>query len=311
VDARSKEHALTVPRFRKDDPPRHALLAANGDLLRGVIEAATAQHFAIRSGLETIQVPRDRVKAAVWLVKPADAVSAAFVAQDNEDVPSLITHWLLLNNGGRLGLKVDRFANDAVFGTSPLLGSCRVPLSQIYLIRTSSPPESATRLALREWKLKFAPEPVLPESGGQSSPLLNQDAKPFKLPLLAGGDFDLSKEKGKVIVLDFWATWCGPCIKSLPQMIDEMSAFDQTKVRFIGLNQAEDKDTVKTFLETRGWKFEVALDANQRVGQNFGVEGIPHTVIIAPDGKIVYVKSGYDPAGAKEVAELVKKLLSK
>ncbi len=311
VDARARENALTVPRFRKEDPPRHALLAANGDLLRGVIEAATADHFAVRSGMETIQVPRDRVKAAVWLIKPADAVSAAFVALDKKDEPPVITHWLLLNNGGRLGLKVSRFAEDAVFGTHPLLGDCRVPLTQIYVIRTTTPPDNAAMVALREWKLKFAPEPVLPASGGQSSPLLNQDAKPFTLPLLGGGDFDLAKEKGKVIVLDFWATWCGPCIKSLPQMIDEMSAFDKQQVRFVGINQAEDKDTVKTFLETRGWKFEVALDADQRVGQNFGVEGIPHTVVIGPDGKVAYVKSGYDPEGAKEVTETVKKLLQK
>lgn len=311
VDARAKEHALTVPRFRKEDPPRHALLAANGDLLRGVIEAATAEHFAIRSGLETIQVPRDRVKAAVWLIKPADAVSAAFEAMDKESEPSLITHWLLLNNGGRLGLKVTRFAEDAVFGTSALLGDCRVPLSEIYVIRSTAPPENAAMAALREWKLTFAPEPVLPASGGQSSPLLNQDAKPFKLPLLAGGEFDLAQEKGKVIVLDFWATWCGPCIKALPELTDQMSPFDSKKVRFIGVNQAEDKDTVKTFLETRGWKFDVALDANHRVGQTFGVEGIPHTVVIGPDGKIAYVKSGYEPEGAKEVAEMVKKLLEK
>ena len=311
VDAQAKEHALTVPRFRKDDPPRHALLAANGDLLRGVIEAATADHFAIRSGMETIQVPRDRVKAAVWLIKPADAVSAAFEARDKEGVPPVITHWLQLNNGGRLGLKVDRFAEDAVFGTSPLLGDCRVPLPQIYVIRSTSPPENAAMVALRDWKLQFAPEPVLPESGGQSSPLLNQDAKPFKLPLLAAGDFDLTQEKGKVIVLDFWATWCGPCIKSLPQLIDEMSAFDPKQVRFIGVNQAEDKESVKTFLSTRGWKFEVALDANQRVGQSFGVEGIPHTVVIGPDGKVAYVKTGYEADGAKQVAEVVKKLLKK
>ncbi|WP_395738919.1 TlpA family protein disulfide reductase [Prosthecobacter sp.] len=311
VDLRAKENALTVPRFRKEDPPRHALLAANGDLLRGVIEAATADHFAVRSGMETIQVPRERVKAAVWLIKPADAVSAAFVAQDREGQPPVITHWLLLNNGGRLGLKVSRFAEDAVFGTNPLLGDCRVPLSQIHVIRSSVPPESASMLALRDWKLKYAPEPVLPESGGQSSPLLNQDAKPFKLPLLSGEEFDLSKEKGKVIVLDFWATWCGPCIKSLPGMIDEMAALDPKKVRFIGVNQAEDKDTVKTFLETRGWKFEVALDANQRVGQSFGVEGIPHTVVIGPDGKVAYVKTGYEPNGAKTIAEKVKKLLEK
>jgi peroxiredoxin len=309
VDAKAKEHALTVPRFRKEDPPKHALLAANGDLLRGVIEAATAKHFAIRSGLETIQVPRDRVKAAVWLVKPADAVSAAFEAR--EATPPVITHWLLLNNGGRLGLKVDRFDADAVVGKNVLLGDCRVPLPQIHVIRSTSPPESAALAALRDWKLKYAPEPVLPETGGESSPLLNKDAKTFKLPLLAGGDFDLAQEKGKVIVLDFWATWCGPCIKSLPDMIDQMSAFDAKKVRFIGVNQAEAKEQVKTFLETRGWKMEVVLDSNQRVGQSFGVEGIPHTVIIGPDGKVAYVKTGYEPDGAKKIAEMVNKLLEK
>ncbi|MFN0079527.1 MAG: TlpA family protein disulfide reductase [Prosthecobacter sp.] len=311
VDVKAKEHALTVPRFRKEDPPRHALLAANGDLLRGVIEAATANHFAIRSGLETIQVPRDRVKAAVWLIKPADAVSAAFEAGARAAEPVPTTHWLQLNSGARLALKVGRFDQDTVIGTNALLGDCRVPLNQIHIIRSSSPQDSAAMLALRDWKLKFAPEPVLPESGGQSSPLLNKDAKPFKLPLLAGGDFDLAQEKGKVIVLDFWATWCGPCIKSLPDMIDQMSAFDPKKVRFIGVNQAEAKEAVKTFLETRGWKFEVALDSNQRIGQSFGVEGIPHTVVIGPDGKVAYVKTGYEPDGAKKIAETVRKLLEK
>lgn len=309
VDAKSKENALTVPRFRKEDPPHHALLAANGDLLRGVIEAATAKHFAIRSGLETIQVPRDRVKAAVWFIKPEDDVSAAFEA-DAAD-PPVISHWILLNNGGRLALNVSRFADDAVIGKNALLGDCRVPLKQVHTIRSTHPEDNAAMMALRDWKLKFAPEPVLPESGGQSSPLLKQDAKPFKLPLLAGGDFDLAQEKGKVIVLDFWATWCGPCIKSLPDMIDQMSAFDAKKVRFIGINQAEAKEQVKTFLETRGWKFEVALDTNQRVGQSFGVEGIPHTIVIGPDGKVAYVKTGYEPDGAKKIAETVRKLLEK
>jgi thiol-disulfide isomerase/thioredoxin len=204
---------------------------------------------------------------------------------------------------------VESFAKEIVTGTHELLGACRVPLKQVYLIRSRVPAENGAMVALKDWKLEFAPEPVLPETGGESSPLLNQEAKPFKLPLLGGGDFDLAAEKGKVIVLDFWATWCGPCVKSLPEMIDELSVFAPEKVRFIGLNQAEGKDQVQRFLETRGWQFEVALDASQRVGQSFGVEGIPHTVIVGPDGKVAYVKTGYEPGGAKKIAEVVRKLL--
>lgn len=316
VEQRSKEHALTVPRFRKEDPPRHALVAANGDILRGVIEAATAEHFAVRSGLETIQVPRERVKAAVWLVTPADDVSAAFEAQAKaqDATPagapaSSATHWLLLNNGGRMGLKVDRFADDAVIGTSELLGECRVPLDEIHAIRSTRPSDNTAMVALRDWKLKFAPEPVLPETGGENSPLLNQEAKPFKLPLLAGGDFELAQEKGKVIVLDFWATWCGPCVKALPEITDMMAEFDSKKVRFIAVNQAEARDQVKSFMETRGWKFDVVFDANQRVGQSFDAETLPHTVIVGADGKIAHVRTGYSPGDAKKTAEVIHKLL--
>lgn len=119
----------------------------------------------------------------------------------------------------------------------------------------------------------------------------------------------IEASKTTPVIVDFWATWCGPCIKSLPDMISQMSAFDAKKVRFIGVNQAESKDAVTTFLATRGWQFEVVLDASQRVGQSFGVEGIPHTVIIGPDGKVAYVKTGYEPDGAKQVAETVRKLL--
>jgi len=304
VDAKAREHALMVPRFRKEDPPRHVLLAANGDLLRGVIEAATARHFSIRSGLETLQVPRDRVTAAVWLTK-LDADPKEPV----RDVTKDATHWLLLSSGARLALKVTAFEKDALLGHSALLGDCRVPLTQLASLRSTAPVPSAAMLALRSWQLRAAPEPVLPESGGQSSPLLDKEAKGFTLPLLGGGDFDLSKEKGKVIVLDFWATWCGPCIKSLPEMIATMSELDPQKVRFIGVNQAESAEQVKKFIETRGWRLTVALDAQQRVGQQFGVEGIPHTVVIGPDGKIAWVKTGYEPEGAQQLKEAVNKLI--
>jgi hypothetical protein len=81
VNADAKAQALTVPRFRKEDPPRHALVAANGDLLRGEVEGLTKTHFGFRIGLDTLQVPIQRVSALITLAKP-DAGSPSPADED-------------------------------------------------------------------------------------------------------------------------------------------------------------------------------------------------------------------------------------
>jgi thiol-disulfide isomerase/thioredoxin len=312
VDATARSQALLVPRFRKESPPKHVLVAQNGDLLRGELVAATASHLAFRSGLESLQVPRNRVSAAIWLQKPevkkpdggTPPAEPAPPANDGS------THWLQLTSGARFGLKVTNFEQDSISGTSLLTGDCKIPMEQVFKVRTARPTPDSVSHAFDDWKVEFAPEPVLPEGGAQSSPLLGQDAKSFTLPMLAGdAKFDLAKEKGKVVVLDFWATWCGPCIKSLPELIEAMTPFPADKVQFIGVNQGESKEQVAKFLTQRGWTLKVALDAEQSVGRQFGVEGIPHTVILGTDGKVAWVKTGYARENAAEAAEAVKKLL--
>ncbi|MEO8353331.1 MAG: TlpA disulfide reductase family protein, partial [Chthoniobacteraceae bacterium] len=157
---------------------------------------------------------------------------------------------------------------------------------------------------------KVPTEPVIPESGGESSPEVGKEAEKFKLPLLTEGNFDLGSEHGKVVVLDFWATWCAPCVKSLPGLIEAVSAFPTDRVKLIGVNQSEPSEAVKRFIETRDWQLTVAMDADQKVAQKYGVTGIPHTVIVGPDGKIAWVKTGYSPDGATEAAAAIEKLLA-
>jgi peroxiredoxin len=80
-------------------------------------------------------------------------------------------------------------------------------------------------------------------------------------------------------------------------------------VKFVGIDQDEPADQVKQFLETRGWNLTVALDEGQRVGQQYGVDAIPHTVIVGQDGNVAWVKTGYAPDEAAEVTTEVNQLL--
>ncbi len=223
----------------------------------------------------------------------------ALIASDFGGALGSPTHWIELTSGGRLALSVDKFEPDFILAHHPVYGAIKVPMAQVYVIRTTAPEPTTTSRALENWRLVNAPEPVIPTGNGENSPLLGKDAPTFTLPMLDGGDFDLGAEKGHVVVLDFWASWCGPCIKALPGIIDTVSAFPPDKVKLIGINQGESPDQVKHFLEARGIKLNVAMDADQGVGRKYGVDAIPRTIIVGPDGKVAWDQTGYDPDGGK------------
>ena len=224
-----------------------------------------------------------------------------------ESKPGL--QWLDLTNGGRLALKVEAWNKDFITGQHPLLGKCRIPRALVHHFTLKEPPPPAALTALSGWKLEPTADPVIPDGDEKASPLAGKDAADFKLPMLEGDDFSLSKAKGKVVVLDFWATWCGPCVKSLPGLIEAMSKFPKDDVSFVAVNQGETKDQVKKFLTARQWQMPVGFDADQKVAQKYGVEGIPHTVVIDREGKIAFTQTGLTPNGDQKIADAVKKAL--
>ena len=127
-----------------------------------------------------------------------------------------------------------------------------------------------------------------------------QPAADFSVDLLAGGKMQLAQHKGKdVVVLDFWATWCGPCVRALPSVAEIAAAYKDKGVVVYALNQQEEADVVKKFLESKKLALTVAMDAKGEAAKLYQVSGIPQTVIIGKDGNVAAVHVGYSP-GLKE-----------
>jgi len=320
VSRQAQVEALTVPRFRKANPQDHVLIAGNGDLLRGQLVAASPSEVSFRSRLDEVVLPRHRIAGLIWLDEAANLSSES--ARQSEAVTKEGELVVILNDGSRIKLLADQLNDEFLSGDSQLLGECRIPMADVRELRvggfTSADFVANEKMFYADWQLAPAQEPKLPGDAGEGGNAANgglherggREAGEVKLPLLEGDEFVLSKARGKIVVLDFWATWCGPCVKAIPEYLEAVSRFDSDRVRFVGVNQSESAEVITAFLKRRDWKFDVALDQNGGVGLSYGVTGIPHTVVIDGEGKVAWVHTGYTPDGATAMKQVIESLLA-
>ncbi len=132
----------------------------------------------------------------------------------------------------------------------------------------------------------------------------------FELELLEGGTLDLSAHKGKhVVILDFWATWCGPCRKALPVYAKVAGEYKDKGVRFYAVNLREKPDVVRAFLKKLGVDCSVALDKDGAVADKYNIYSIPTSVVINRKGVVESIHIGLMPnlesALKEELDELV------
>lgn len=135
-------------------------------------------------------------------------------------------------------------------------------------------------------------------------------APDFILKNLNGDDVQLSQFKGKVVLIDFWAVFCKPCVIALPKIQEIHEKYNDKELVVLMINVSEDKNKIQKFIEENGYTFQVLLGSgNMNVQKNYGVIGIPHTYIIDKQGKVAYSRNGYGPGSEKLLISEIDKLL--
>lgn len=145
----------------------------------------------------------------------------------------------------------------------------------------------------------------LPEA---DHPLRGAPAPDFRLPARGGSWLSLGDHAGKVVLVDFWATWCEPCRSSFPRY-QALQARYEGRVVVLGISEDDDEHGIDRFAEETAVAFPLAWDSDKAVAQRYEISGMPTLFIIDPSGLVRFVHAGFRPGDEQQISAAIESLL--
>jgi thiol-disulfide isomerase/thioredoxin len=131
----------------------------------------------------------------------------------------------------------------------------------------------------------------------------------FELALLSGGRTSLGEHQGKVVFLNFWATWCPPCREEMPSMQALYDELADDGLEILAVNVLESEETAAAFIEEQGFTYPVLMDTNGRVMMRYGVRAYPTTYLIDREGYVIGARPGFHDWASDDVITHLRSLL--
>jgi thiol-disulfide isomerase/thioredoxin len=150
---------------------------------------------------------------------------------------------------------------------------------------------------------------LLPVAATEAAADPQGPAPNFKLPLRGGKDLSLAQLRGQVVMLNFWASWCGPCRQEMPLLESIQKKYKPLGFTMVGVNVEPDSAEAEKFLQQVPVSFPVAYDRDSNVSKLFRVRGMPSTVIVDRKGNTRMIHQGYKPGDENVYLDQIRSLL--
>jgi peroxiredoxin len=142
-----------------------------------------------------------------------------------------------------------------------------------------------------------------------ASDLTGQAAPDFALKSSTGENLRLSEFRGDVVMINFWATWCGPCRQEMPLLDELYQRYERVGFSLLGVNIDDDSRKAMNMISDLGVNFPVLFDSAKEVSKLYQVNAMPVTVIVDRDGTVRYVHQGYKPGYEDKYLDEIRSLL--
>ena len=138
---------------------------------------------------------------------------------------------------------------------------------------------------------------------------LQEHAPDFTLKSLEGSNLRLQEYRGQVVLINFWASWCGPCRQEMPLLDRLHHRYEDTGFAVLGINVEGEEAPAREIVDKTNVTFPILIDESQKVSELYNLQAMPSTVVIDRDGVVRYIHLGYKPGDEAKYVEVVKQLI--
>lgn len=174
------------------------------------------------------------------------------------------------------------------------------------------PMHDMTSIARFHWtaRLLVVAALAIAGSGAGAAVTPTAGAPDFTLPSLDGPNLRLQEQRGRVVMINFWATWCGPCRVEMPHLAKLYEKYRGSGFTVLAVNIDEDPNKAASLARQLGMRFPVLLDTEKKVSRLYDLSTMPSTVLVDRDGRVRYItrgyRDGYEDTYDKQIRELLR-----